>query len=184
MLPSVKTEKEHGLWFRGWRTAKATGSKGVQWLRDIGLAGASVDVAQTGINAPKPTNSTPSYAGTYGPDVARTPSTPAPLQTHSAATPSPVKNWGWQDVEEMQQRKVLDALENAINTNRQTFSGMPQAPIDYQTLWGEGIGPEVQFPPTTFDGAQLNSAATKPPQDIAKIYCFSYTFLNDIFARF
>ncbi|QVL55809.1 MAG: hypothetical protein KFB95_00980 [Simkaniaceae bacterium] len=165
MLPPVKTEKEHGAWFRGWRSAKATGSKGVQWLRDIGLAGASVDVAQTGINAPKPTNSTPSYAGAYGPDVARTPSTPAPLQAHSAATPSPVENWGWQDVEEMQQHKVLDALENAINTNRQTFSGMPQAPIDYQTLWGEGVGPEVQFPPTTFDGAQLNSAATKPPQD-------------------
>ena len=30
---------------------------------------------------------------------------------------------------------------------------------------GEGVGPEVQLPPTTFDGAQLNSAATKPPQD-------------------
>ena len=165
MLPSVKTEKEHGAWFRGWRSAKATGSKGVQWFRDIGLSGVSINVASTGINTPKPTNSTPSYAGAYGVDVARTSSTPTPSQTHSAATPSPVEKWGWQDVEEMQQHKVLDALENAINTNRQTFSGMPQAPIDYQTLWGEGVGPEVQLPPTTFDGAQLNSAATKPPQD-------------------
>ena len=163
MLPPVKTEKEHGAWFRGWRSAQATGSKGVQWLRDIGLAGASVDVVQTDFNAPKPTNSTPSYAGAYGPDVARTSSTPAPSQTHSAATPSPVEKWGWQDVEEMQQHKVLDALENAINTNRQTFSGMPQAPIDYQTLWGEGVGPEVQFPPMEISGLGRSEASDLRP---------------------
>ena len=153
MLPPVKTEKEHGAWFRGWRSAKATGSKRVQWLRDIGLAGASVDVVQTDFNAPKPTNSTPSYAGAYGPDVARTPSTPAPLQTHSTATPSPVEKWGWQDVEEMQQHQMFErnmAYKSPVNSS-------PQTPIDYQTLWGEGVGPEVQFPPTTFDGAQLNN---------------------------
>ena len=93
MLPSVKTEKEHGLWFRGWRTVKATGSKGVQWLHDIGLSEASIDVGQMGINAPKPTNSTPSYSGTYGPDLPRSPSIPVPsisdpVTTH-APTPQP-----------------------------------------------------------------------------------------------
>ncbi|QVL55882.1 MAG: EndoU domain-containing protein [Simkaniaceae bacterium] len=153
MLPFVKTEKEHGRWFRGWRSAKATGSKGVQWLRDIGLAGVSVDVAQTGINAPKPTHSTPSYAGTYGPDVARSPSIPATSHTHSIATSSPVENRGWQDVEEMQQHQMFErnmAYKSPVNSS-------PQTPIDYQTLWGEGVGPEVQFPPTTFDGAQLNN---------------------------
>jgi hypothetical protein len=45
MLPPVKTEKEHGAWFRGWRSAKATGSKGVQWLRDIGLSETTINVA-------------------------------------------------------------------------------------------------------------------------------------------
>ncbi|QVL55416.1 MAG: hypothetical protein KFB95_08925 [Simkaniaceae bacterium] len=153
MLPSVKTEKEHGLWFRGWRSAKATGSKGVQWFRDIGLSGASIDVGQMGINTPKPTHSTPSYAGTYGPDIARSPSIPATSHTHSAATSSPVENSGWQDVEEMQQHQMFErnmAYKSPVNSS-------PQTPIDYQTLWGEGVGPEVQFPPTTFDGAQLNN---------------------------
>jgi len=161
MLPSVKTEKEHGLWFRGWRTVKATGSKGVQWLRDIGLSGASIDVGQMGFNAPKPTHSTPSYAGTYGPDLPRSPSIPPSSYTHSAATSSPVENRGWQDVEEIQQHQMFErnmAYQSPVNSS-------PQAPIDYQTVWGEGVGPGVQLPPTTFDGAQLNNPAAQPPQD-------------------
>ena len=67
MLPPVKTEKEHGFWFKGWRSAKMTGSKGVQWLRDIGLAGASVDVVQSGFNAPRTPELTPNHAAPYGP---------------------------------------------------------------------------------------------------------------------
>ena len=39
-----------------------------------------IDVVQTGINAPKPTNSTPNYAPSYGPEVARPSSTSAPSQ--------------------------------------------------------------------------------------------------------
>ena len=84
MLPPVKAEKEHGAWFKGWRQAKMTGSKGVQWLRDIGLAGASVDVVQSGFNAPRTPNSTPSYTAPYGP----TPVNPLPEQT-IPVTPSP-----------------------------------------------------------------------------------------------
>jgi hypothetical protein len=89
MLPPVKTEKEHGFWFKGWRSAKMTGSKGVQWLRDIGLAGASIDVVQSGFNAPKNPKSTPSYAAPYGPIQA------GPSSEHIASTtlaPSLSKN--------------------------------------------------------------------------------------------
>jgi hypothetical protein len=160
MLPPVKKEKEHGLWFTGWRSAKATGSKGVQWLRNIGLSGVSIDVANVDFNAPKPTHSTPSYAGTYGPDVAQTAASPALSYTHATATPSPVENWGWQDVEEMQQHQMFErnmAYQSPVNSS-------PQAPIDYQTLWGEGVGPGVQLPPTTFDGAQLNNATVAPTE--------------------
>ena len=67
MIPPVKAEKEHGMWFKGWRSAKMTGSKGVQWLRDIGLAEASVDVVQSGFNAPRTPELTPSYTAPYGP---------------------------------------------------------------------------------------------------------------------
>ena len=56
-----------------------TGSKGVQWLRDIGLAEASVDVVQSGFNAPRTPNSTPSYTAPYGP----TPVGPSSEQTTS-----------------------------------------------------------------------------------------------------
>jgi len=113
-----------------------------------------------GINTPKPTHSTPSYAGTYGPDLPRSPSIPAPSQTHSIATSSPVENWGWQDVEEMQQHQMFErnmAYKSPVNISVQT-------PIDYQTLWGEGVGPGVQLPPTTFDGAQLNKATVAPTE--------------------
>ena len=50
------------------------------------------------------------------------------------------------------------AYQSPVNSSVQT-------PIDYQTLWGEGVGPGVQLPPTTFDGAQLNNPITQPPQD-------------------
>ncbi|QVL55048.1 MAG: hypothetical protein KFB95_06950 [Simkaniaceae bacterium] len=165
MLPPVKTEKEHGAWFRGWRTAKATGSKGVQWFRDIGLAEASVNIASTGINAPKPTHSTPSYAGAYGPEVARTPSIPAPSYTHAAATSSPVENRGWQNVEEMQQHQIFErnmAYQSPVHSSLQT-------PIDYQTLWGEGVGPEVQFPPTDLRMLGRNAELPKGSMDQRQI---------------
>jgi hypothetical protein len=165
MLPPVKTEKEHGRWFNGWRSAKAAGSKGVQWFRDFGLSGASVNVVQTGINTPKPSRSTPNHAGNYGVDVAKTPSISTTSSSGLITTAGrPTENWGWQNVEDMQRDTVMRGLEQTINANRQSFSGMPQNPINYQTLWGEGARPGVQLPPITVNGIELNHAATKPPQ--------------------
>jgi len=81
MLPSVKAEKEHGAWFNGWRQAKMAGSNGVQWLRDIGLAGASVNVVQSEFNAPHTPHSTPNHSAPYGLD----PVGPSFMQTTSIA---------------------------------------------------------------------------------------------------
>ena len=83
--------------------------------------------------------------------ASQTANTNAPVQE-----PSIVQNWGWQGVEAMQQDTVMKTLEQNINANRQTFSGMPQAPIDYQSVWGPGVASNVQTPPTDFSGLGRN----------------------------
>ncbi len=83
LLPPVKAEKEHGACFNGWRYAKIAGSKAVQWLRDIGLAEASVEVIQSGFNAPHTPHSTLNYVP-YEPDHYVE---PFPAQTASITIP-------------------------------------------------------------------------------------------------
>ena len=58
----------------------------------------------------------------------------------------------------MQQANVLKILENNINTNRQTFGGMPQAPIDYQSMSSPGMASTAQFPTTNFSSLGRNNA--------------------------
>ncbi|QVL55414.1 MAG: hypothetical protein KFB95_08915 [Simkaniaceae bacterium] len=163
MTPKIKDPKKHGFWYGAYRKPGQKLTEFRHWCDEKGIqvSGGEFTIASTGINTPKPTNSTPSYAGTYGPEVASSSSVPAPSYTHAAPTPSPATNWGWQNVEEMQQHQIFErnmAYQSPVNSS-------PQAPIDYQTLWGEGVGPQVQLPPTTFDGAPLNNPATQPPED-------------------
>jgi len=61
------------------------------------------------------------------------------------------------------------------------------------SIWNDSAGDDSWNNPTNWnsgvpDGAgstaEFNSLGAPQAVDIAKIYCFSYTFLNDIFARF
>lgn len=150
VTPNIKDAKEHGFWYNAWRAP----GKGLRWLDDHGVSlSVNVQVSRDLYKTPPP-NTTPSRPGVYGPSeppqIASV-SVNAPVQE-----PSIVQNWGWQGVEAMQQDTVMKTLEQNINANRQTFSGMPQAPIDYQAVWGQGFRGDVQLPPMELSGLGQN----------------------------
>jgi len=142
MTLTIKDPKKHGFWYNAWRSP----GKGLRWLDDHGVSlSVNVQITRDLYKTPPP-NSTPSRTGAYGlSETLQSASINAPVQE-----PSIVQNWGWQGVEAMQQAKVLKTLENNINTNRQTFSGLPQAQIDYQSMSSPGMASTAQFPPTDF----------------------------------
>jgi hypothetical protein len=132
---------------------KASGlEKTKAWINENVSVSVNVQITRDLYKTPPP-NSTPSRTDAYGPsEPLQSASVNAPVQE-----PSIVQNWGWQGVEAMQQANVLKTLENNINTNRQTFSGLPQAQIDYQSISSPGMASTAQFPPTDFSGLGLNN---------------------------
>ncbi|QVL55043.1 MAG: hypothetical protein KFB95_06925 [Simkaniaceae bacterium] len=65
----------------------------------------------------------------------------------------------------MQQHQMFErnmAYQSPVNSSLQT-------PIDHQTVWGEGVGPEVQFPPTDLTNLGRNAELLQGSMDQRQI---------------
>ena len=139
------------------RKPKTVAEKTWHWIKENVVVSGEMRIGSIDLYKTPPPNTTPSRPGVYGPsEPSQSASIKAPVQE-----PSVIQNWGWQGVEAMQQDTVMKTLEQNINANRQTFSGMPQAPIDYQSMSSPGMASTAQLPPTDFSGLGRN--AELPP---------------------
>jgi len=135
------------------RKPKTVAEKTWHWIKENVVVSGEMRIGSIDLYKTPPPNTTPSRPGVYGPsEPSQSASIKAPVQE-----PSVIQNWGWQGVEAMQQDTVMKTLEQNINANRQTFSGMPQAPIDYQSMSSPGMASTAQLPPTDFSGLGRNA---------------------------